>query len=1023
MDGASAAATIMQIIGTGISASLAVYQYGVSVKNAEKSCQRLIEEINLINNLAGTAEEFVRGLSTKTAPDSFCQYWIADHSPAMRYKRTLDQLIAMLSHSHDGSWTNGLRRLMWPGKESEIKAAIESFERYIPYLELSVVMIISNEAQQHHATTVQLRKDFINGAAGISNKVERQRVTTSELQGSIRSAKMKNTYNWMDAVDCTIKYESTLDQRQDNTCRWLFDLRRYSDWCSAQHGFLWLRGKPGAGKSVLLSAVIEDLSKMATDRRGVLAYFYCDFRTDRSTQAFEVVRSLLTQLLRKSKDNWLPFFDDLVDRKSNGSPPPVDLEMLYKLLLKAVRLHNRPVLVIDALDECNDYVKLVTVLERLHKEGCCRLFATSRPLPDAPTAFSALPNIDLNEMITETRCDMTLHVDKEVLKCDKLVPFHEEIVLSLLKKADGMFRWVQCQLDRLSDCRTQGHIRTVLGTLPKGLYETYDRILFDINKKEFDGQIVKSAMLWLVGALKPLQLRVLLEGVTFDIQNSGSSSGDKFLSDADVLNVCGSLVSYNEKTDIVSLSHFSVKEYLLDERLCMGALGQYHLSSFIANNHLAKLCIDYFRTQQRLPELRGPSIVISIRALSARITSLEAYIEQLGIHHLSHAGESEGHLHDLIQSLLAFRNFFRAHVGEPDMALNVLVCYGTPWLLKMYLKHTHTLSLTDISDGYSPLVYAIAHDNYDSADALLNLGLDTMTPCCSLYGSIRYVHPLAAAVIGRHRRMVDFLLSRRCFIPQDIIHVAINSGYECVPPPAKLWDTIVTSLLDHGANVRGLDACANNLLHTLLYRQRHSLLHPRFAKELVDAGCNPRSKNAIGATPLVLALDSQNGAVVDYFLSEGALFEDSRYIHLVYKDWANGLGWYDSAVAAADVAKHAMEVGHSITLADVCRIHTALQSRFKVPSSIIGVILDLAEYWACHTTTKRFTGIRDPLADPDDSDPMFVFLRPPRHDRNVMVQQIEFTASTNRSIDFCSSGPSGSSTTMAFKPRDQTFNF
>ncbi|KAF9233307.1 hypothetical protein BU15DRAFT_24064, partial [Melanogaster broomeanus] len=171
-------------------------------------------------------------------------------------------------------------------------------------------------------------------------------------------------------------------------------------------------------------------------------------------------------------------------------------------------------LVIDALDECKDCATWSTSWNASTKREDCRLFATSRPLPDIPTAFSGLPTIDLNDMDDETQHDMKLHVEKEVFKRPKLLPYRDEIVLSLLQKADGMFRWVQCQLDRLSSCRTNHDINKVLDTLPNGLYETYDRILSDVNEKEFDGWIAKNTLLWLIGALRPLSLRLLVEAVT-----------------------------------------------------------------------------------------------------------------------------------------------------------------------------------------------------------------------------------------------------------------------------------------------------------------------------------------------------------------------------------------------------------------------------------------------------------------------------------------------------------------------------
>lgn len=122
---------------------------------------------------------------------------------------------------------------------------------------------------------------------------------------------------------------------------------------------------------------------------------------------------------------------------------------------------------------------------------------------------------------------------------------------------------MQCQLDRLGDCHLQGDIRKVLRTLPSGLYETYDQILSDVDGKEFNRQIVKSTLRWLVGALHPLELPALAEAVTFDLENSGVFGEALFLPGEDVLKVCGSLVCFNRisylNSDYVSLSHFSVK--------------------------------------------------------------------------------------------------------------------------------------------------------------------------------------------------------------------------------------------------------------------------------------------------------------------------------------------------------------------------------------------------------------------------------------------------------------------------------
>ena len=183
--------------------------------------------------------------------------------------------------------------------------------------------------------------------------------------------------------------------------------------------------------------MIDKLSN-TTEGSNSLAYFYCDFRTYRWTHAFEVIRSLLTRFLRRAKKDWLASFKDLEDRRSDGSPPPEDLETLYKLLLRALDLHDRPIVVIDALDECKDHIKLSKLLARLHGQGCCRLFITSRPIADISSALDTLPKINLDEMHVEMQSDMRIHITQEVTDRPKLMPFRDEIIGSLLEKADNM---------------------------------------------------------------------------------------------------------------------------------------------------------------------------------------------------------------------------------------------------------------------------------------------------------------------------------------------------------------------------------------------------------------------------------------------------------------------------------------------------------------------------------------------------------------------------------------------------------
>ncbi|KAF9233737.1 hypothetical protein BU15DRAFT_66307 [Melanogaster broomeanus] len=252
----------------------------------------------------------------------------------------------------------------------------------------------------------------------------------------------------------------------------------------------------------------------------------------------------------------------------------------------------------------------------------------------------------------------------------------------------------------------------------------------------------------------------------------------------------------------------------------------------------------------------------------------------------------------------------------------------------MYLERNTPLRPEDIQDGHSPLVYAIARDKVDSAKTLLIWGLDIKHQCRNIFlkSDGKVLQPLHAAVIQDNATMVDLLLSYHCFIPPNILHPAIRSFLVAFLHGSQ----VIYSLLNYGADAGALDGGGDNPLHVLLSRRPSSggYLVP-VVKALVNSGCDPVGKGAAGVTPL--------------------------YLHLIDMHWARSLPWYHSAIAAASATKHALAM---------------------LPSLIVGIILDIAEYWACCTTVEGAS---------NESTQTFVF-RPPAADGQVIkVQQIEFT--------------------------------
>lgn len=125
------------------------------------------------------------------------------------------------------------------------------------------------------------------------------------------------------------------------------------------------------------------------------------------------------------------------------------------------------------------------------------------------------------------------------------------------------FRWAECQLSNLRQCVTAAQVREALNDLPRNLNETYERILLKINEDERGGKVAGRALDWLVVVLEPLQLSQIMEALSIDPVRRVLDRSSGPVHGSTLLDVLGSLVTHDELTDIVILSHFSVKVCLM----------------------------------------------------------------------------------------------------------------------------------------------------------------------------------------------------------------------------------------------------------------------------------------------------------------------------------------------------------------------------------------------------------------------------------------------------------------------------
>ncbi|KAH0828821.1 hypothetical protein J3R83DRAFT_3272 [Lanmaoa asiatica] len=212
------------------------------------------------------------------------------------------------------------------------------------------------------------------------------------------------------------------------------------------------------------------------------------------------------------------------------------------------------------------------------------------------------------------------------------------------------------RIDTLDKCASVSEIRKVLESLPEGLEETYRRILIAIDRRLSDGCLVRRALVWLVASLRPMRMRELLEGLTIDPIRRALDPRFALMKGANLLEVCRCLVVYHEETDIITLSHMSVKEYLIGE-LVHDKLPRYHIVVADAHERLARLCMAYIAfCLEQMKESRDRSSILTRErnlSLTTSYTSrpLLKYVLSNGFNHLGHLGSGNDGIFKDIETL------------------------------------------------------------------------------------------------------------------------------------------------------------------------------------------------------------------------------------------------------------------------------------------------------------------------------------------------------------------------------------
>ncbi|CAN9219825.1 unnamed protein product [Alternaria alternata] len=238
------------------------------------------------------------------------------------------------------------------------------------------------------------------------------------------------------------------------TTKWISQHKTVKHWIHAdipKSPVVWMYGIPGAGKTILSSAIIDECKNRP---EFITCYFYCHDGDPTSSTAVSILKGLADQLLDQYPEMLPPCF---ARRKLSGGPSLRSLIQAKKLLEDFCNTIPKLFIVIDGLDECEkaergqvlDILIEVVGFRDTVDPGTLRLLVASQDLVDikkglhSSAATKVAPTIlRISETDNESdiRAFTRLWVDKIA---SKFPPFSEDMKEYLqnltVVNAKGMF--------------------------------------------------------------------------------------------------------------------------------------------------------------------------------------------------------------------------------------------------------------------------------------------------------------------------------------------------------------------------------------------------------------------------------------------------------------------------------------------------------------------------------------------------------------------------------------------------------